>query len=487
PASGQASSRITLRFPLTASDDTFWTFSSNVQLRSSQFQKARLEPLVFEIDADGHVIERRALPVVDVPRNTNTFVNWNFGIPSPNTDKFIVLLQLHSDNESGGFAEQTSILFKNPLLLQKRNPLQAGTILNYIDAETIIALRPRNQGQLEELYEAGHRLWVVGHREATLNPFGISPEDLARRTVDRINQSYPLSNSKYILAGMKLHTPKICDRYYYEERGVESFNYPPIYTISYRDGGYVTTGIRPEPGADYAELGLNCVDPFNANDERAQFIREEIEQQLRIAEIYGERAVGIYLFDEANTRGLPVSLLEKVYQYISMRRPDLALLITHSHPIGKSSYAVDFPEDFQRLYLSPTEADIILVDWYTIPRLRTGDASQQERFLRMLENLGMLSKPFIRLIGTPVGSLSPCLEERMDYLRIFELMMSPRDSLSEASRRNWSHLGFWAYFNKEARAVGASWDGTLAYQRAGYCHAQYEAAKTFSYDYRLLP
>ncbi len=480
PKRGVENGTLSLRFPLLLGDDFTWTFSSHVHFNGGATGSVRITGTAYEKDSQGNTLRRKSLPSIVLEDLEDGFVNWSVGNVLPETRAVIFFVTIKSLSASRQFVNGARVIFKNPLLLRKRKALQPGVVLNYIDGDTIYALNKHHEAQLEQLFNAGHRLWVIGHRSP--NQYGLSFEETAQQNLRLIDNNPSLRDSKFVVSGQRIFPITVCDIAYYQNRNGATFDYPAVY----RDTIGARLGFKPE---GYVVVRENCVDPEDTSDPRHPAFVREMNKLFTLIEMYQHRIGGIYLMDEASSHGLPVPYLEKIYQYISSRYPSVPIFLTNSFYIGSNIRGNFFSEEISKRYFSPTVADVMVVDYYTIPALQQGDTRGQTQFISFLEEHSIMSKPFVRLLGTTLNSLAPCLNDKDAYTAVLDLAMSLRNKVARENTENWQNLGFWAFFNKEARSdvifANTTWDGTMAWQENNYCESQFNAVLSYSRQFRF--
>lgn len=465
----RANARIRLRFALQASQQKFWTFSTYLTASSPDVMVSGVlqDRVNTEDGSEVNGVRRFAAQSIPVSSAEPLFVNYNLREAGRSEATSLALQILVLDfYVTGSTTSPTTITLSAPLLSHKQDFLLGGDAVNYIDAATILSLEQNQNAQLRRLINVGrHKVWVLGLRNMA--------QAIA---VEKIVASHPdLSNVKFLLALGGLITRKTCDVQHYEKNGAKTFEAIPKFV----ETSEVNRGILPTIGA---VLRDNCVSLKDPKDPRRVELLRLVNEKLEVATMLGARIAGIYLLDEAGSAGVPASYLNQIYTYLGERRPDLPVVVTHSFYIGSGLLADRFNPAFIQRYYSPASADIFFFDHYSLPSLRRGSLVRQERFFRFLYANGMLSKPFIRLLGSTINDLNPCDLDKVGFLRMNRLALSVRDELPDAAKINWQrNLGFWAFFNRFGRTnPQTSWRATLAWQPQDYCHAQFEAALALS-------
>ncbi len=456
----------TLRWRLKSAPGSFWTFqaATHVDKKSSDFN---IKIRSVDRDAKGRVIRSTLHTERVMPRSgTRKFSVVNIGIPTKDVETSQLILDVMPEAE--GVGSYRVIKLSSPRLHLKKNFLHKRLLPNYLNMPTLRSLNAKHKEQLKRLYVAGHRRWVIHVR-------GL---DEAQEAVALIEKNPHLRQSQFLILGVRLASRAICNEEYYRHRVVDGKNVtfaakPAI--VRFPSTRNFTLPDMNKFVRVYSDCAMG-----KDHSQKVAALNDELSTLVKIGEVFGPRLAGYYLFDEASSIGVPRQYTELLYRRLTELDPKMPIMLSHNAYIAQKAFLWNLPANIVNRYYSPDSADVYFFDFYTTDKLRAGDTGAQVKFLDAMNRMGLLSKPFVKLVGTGIkGNL--CASTQQPFLELFQSIPKLMQRYSAQVQRNYFQ-GFWGFYNAEAvpNHSPEKWVSTLAHQSKGFCPAQFEAVVRYS-------
>ena len=395
---------------------------------------------------------------------------------------------------------------QDPRANSKENVFYNKSIVNFINFTTLVNLSQEQNIQLKELYNAGHKTWVL---------WGIR-NDVEKNSdiaFDIIKSHETLSKVKIVLGVQNIISNDFCEYAEYVEwyngtnsrwdpvilRNGTAFNQEPIAVHK------IWSWAPLHPDSLHTTYFLqNCatITSEEFRTEQDQKLVNHLDQYKTVARKYRDMISWVFLFDEPAHRWVPESYQKDIYHYFNVTLPNKTIINVRSFYIGFRTIANKYQsEEIIQEYFNPNTADVVLYDHYSVSSLFRGSTKRTEDMYNFLYENQMLNKPFVKLysglIRDTTWSCDIDLEDGSsrnktiaEFKSVFDLTEQvlnnfwnwANDRITAA--RNGANMWYWAFFNAEAFSTSqASWDSTLAHQNEWFCENQYKAVLEKSHNF----